>query len=109
MGALAVGRFRHCKPRPDCGRDILPRSWLGVCSAVGACRFGGRVMGRRLPQIFFVLSLVSLVLLVVAIWQASTPSWKTYQRAFFQLEAQGEPNAVTKAAVLATPPQIHQV
>jgi len=66
-------------------------------------------MGRRLPQIFFVLSLVSLVLLVVAIWQACTPSWKTYQRAFFQLEAQGEPNAVTKAAVLATPPQIHQV
>ena len=66
-------------------------------------------MGRRLPQIFFFLSLASLVLLMAAIWQANTPSWKTYQRQFFQLEAQGEPNAVTKAAVLATPPQIHQV
>lgn len=65
-------------------------------------------MGRRLPQIFFLLSLASLVLLMAAIWQANTPSWKTYQRQFFQLEAQGEPNAVTKAAVLATPPQIHQ-
>lgn len=66
-------------------------------------------MGRRLPQLFFFLSLASLVLLMAAIWQANTPSWKTYQRQFFQLEAQGEPNAVTKAAVLATPPQIHQV
>lgn len=66
-------------------------------------------MGRRLPQIFFGLSLLALVLIVAAVWQASTPSWKTYQRQFLQLEAQGEPNAVTKAAVLATPPQIHQV
>ena len=47
--------------------------------------------------------------MVAAVWQASTPSWKNYQRAFFQLEAQEEPNAITKAAVLATPPQIHQV
>ncbi len=66
-------------------------------------------MGRRLPQIFFALSLISLVLMLAALYQASTPSWKTYQRKFFQLEAQGEPNAVTKAAVLATPPEIHQV
>jgi hypothetical protein len=66
-------------------------------------------MGRRLPQIFFALSTLALVLIVAAVWQAGTPSWKTYQHAFFQLEAQEEPNAVTKAAVLATPPQIHQV
>lgn len=66
-------------------------------------------MGRRLPQIFFALSLASLVLLIAAIWQANTPTWKIYQRQFFQLEAQGEPNAVAKAAVLNTPPQIHQV
>ncbi len=66
-------------------------------------------MGRRLPQIFFVLSTLALVLIVTAVWQASTPSWKAYQRSFFQLEAQGEPSEVTKAAVLATPPQIHQV
>jgi mono/diheme cytochrome c family protein len=66
-------------------------------------------MGRRLPQIFFALSTLSLVLILAALWQASTPSWKTYQRKFLELEAQGEPNAVTKAAVLATPPQIHQV
>jgi len=66
-------------------------------------------MGRRLPQLFFALSLISLVLLLWAIRQASTPSWKTYQRSFFQLEAQGEPNAVTKAAVLNARPEIHQV
>lgn len=66
-------------------------------------------MGRRLPQIFFFLSLASLVLLMAAIWQANTPSWKTYQSQFFQLEAQGEPNAAAKAAVLNTPPQIRQV
>ena len=66
-------------------------------------------MGKRLPQIFFVLSTLSLVLLIAAIWQATTPSWKTYQRQYFQLEAMGEPNAVTKAAVLATQPEIHQI
>ncbi len=66
-------------------------------------------MTRRLPQIFFLLSIASLVLMLAALWQASTPSWKIYQRQFLQLEAQGEPNAAAKAAVLATPPQIHQV
>jgi mono/diheme cytochrome c family protein len=66
-------------------------------------------MERRLQQIFFGLSLLALALILVAAWKSSTPSWKTYQHAFLQLEAQGEPNAVTKAAVLATPPEIHQV
>ncbi len=66
-------------------------------------------MERRLQQLFFVLSLLALLLIVAAAWQANTPSWKTYQRNFLQLEAQEEPNAITKAAVLATPPQIHQV
>ena len=61
-------------------------------------------MERRLPQLFFALSLLALALMLAADWQASTPSWKTYQRNFQRLEAQGEPNAVTKAAVLATPP-----
>jgi mono/diheme cytochrome c family protein len=66
-------------------------------------------MRSRLPQIFFALSTLALALIVAAVWQASTPSWKTCQRNFLQLEAQGEPSAVTKAAVLATPPEIHQV
>jgi mono/diheme cytochrome c family protein len=66
-------------------------------------------MGRRLPQIFFLLSTIALVLLLAAIWQASTPTWKDYQHQFYQLEAQGEPNAVTKAAMLSTPPEIHQI
>ena len=65
-------------------------------------------MERRLQQLFFVLSVLSLVLIVAAAWQAHTPSWKNYQRSFFQLEAQGEPNAITKAAVLAAQPEIHQ-
>ena len=63
-------------------------------------------MERRLQQAFFGLSILALVLIVAAEWQASTPSWKTYQRNFMQLEAQQEPNAVAKAAVLATPPEI---
>jgi mono/diheme cytochrome c family protein len=66
-------------------------------------------MARRLQQIFFALSILALVLILAAAWQANTPSWKTYQHTYLQLEAQGEPNAVAKAAVLATPPEIHQV
>jgi cbb3-type cytochrome oxidase cytochrome c subunit len=66
-------------------------------------------MERRLQQLFFALSFLALALILAAAWQANTPSWKNYQRSFLQLEAQGEPNAVTKAAVLATPPEIHQV
>jgi mono/diheme cytochrome c family protein len=65
-------------------------------------------MERRLQQLFFALSLVALALILAAAWQANTPSWKIYQKNFLQLEAQGEPNAVAKAAVLATPPQVHQ-
>lgn len=66
-------------------------------------------MGRKLPQIFFGLSMLALVLLIAALWQASTPNWKNYQRQFLQLEAQGEPNEAAKAAVLNTPLEIHQV
>jgi mono/diheme cytochrome c family protein len=66
-------------------------------------------MERRLQQIFFALSLLALVLILAAAWQAHTPSWMVYQRNFQQLEAQGEPNAVAKAAVLAAPLEIHQV
>ena len=40
--------------------------------------------------------------LIGAIWQASTPSWKTYQHQFYRLEAQQEPNAAAKEAVLAS-------
>ena len=65
-------------------------------------------MERRIPQLFFALSLIALALMLTAIWQASTHSWKTYQRDFYRLEAQSEPNALTKAAVLATPPVIRQ-
>ncbi len=66
-------------------------------------------MERRLQQLFFALSFLALALILAAEWQANTPSWKTYQRNYLQLEAQGEPNAVAKAAVLATPPEVHQV
>ncbi|MGA3343402.1 MAG: cytochrome c [Terracidiphilus sp.] len=66
-------------------------------------------MERRLQITFFALSLLALALILAAGYQANTPSWKMYQRSFLQLEAQGEPNAVAKAAVLTTPPEIHQV
>jgi mono/diheme cytochrome c family protein len=66
-------------------------------------------MERRLQKIFFALSMIALALILAAEWQANTPSWKNYQRNFLQLEAQDEPNAAAKAAVLSTPLEIHQV
>lgn len=66
-------------------------------------------MDRKLPPIFFLLSSLALALIVAAIWQAATPSWKKYQLQYFQMEAQGEPNAAAKAAVLNTPLEIHQI
>ena len=66
-------------------------------------------MDRKLPPIFFLLSLAALVLIVAAVWQAGTPSWKKYQLQYLQMEAQGEPNAAAKAAVLNTPLEIHQI
>ena len=65
-------------------------------------------MERRLQQIFFALSVLALLLIVAAAHQANAPSWKTFQHNYHVLEAQGEPNEVTKAAVLATPPEVHQ-
>jgi mono/diheme cytochrome c family protein len=67
------------------------------------------MMKDRMPQLFFGLSLMVLVLLVAAIWQATSPFWKTYQRQFYRLEAQQEPNAAAKEAVLSTPLEIKQV
>jgi mono/diheme cytochrome c family protein len=64
---------------------------------------------RKLQQAFFALSILALALILAAEWQANTPSWKTYQRNFLQLEAQDEPNAAAKSAVLAAPLEIHQV
>jgi mono/diheme cytochrome c family protein len=65
-------------------------------------------MERRLQQIFFALSFLALALIIAAGWQADSPSWKNYQRRYHVLEAEGEPNAVAKANVIATPPEIHQ-
>ncbi len=66
-------------------------------------------MQNRIPQIFFALSLLVLLLVVGAIWQAGRPSWKTYQTQFYRLEAQQEPTAAAKDAVLASPLSIRQV
>jgi len=57
-------------------------------------------MERRLPQIFFALSLIALLLMLATVWQSGTPAWKTYQRQFRRLEAVGEPNAAAKSNVL---------
>src|SRR5512140_82841 len=66
-------------------------------------------MEPRMPQFFFALSLFALALMLAAVWQAGTPTWKNYQNEFYRLEAQGEPNAVAKSAVLAKPLVIRQV
>ncbi|MCL5743300.1 MAG: cytochrome c [Acidobacteria bacterium] len=66
-------------------------------------------MKDRTPQYFFALSFVVLALTVTAVWQAGAPSWKKYQRDYYRLEAQQEPNAAAKNAVLGTEPAIKQV
>src|SRR6266567_7734383 len=65
-------------------------------------------MERRLPQFFFALSLIVLALMLAAVWQAGTPTWKTYQQEFHRLEAVGEPNAAAKTGVLNAPLVIRQ-
>ncbi len=66
-------------------------------------------MRDRTPGLFFGLSVAVLVLLAAAIWQASSPAWKKYQAQFYRLEAEQEPNAAAKDAVLRTPVAIKQI
>ncbi|MBZ5724367.1 MAG: c-type cytochrome [Acidobacteriia bacterium] len=61
-----------------------------------------------MPQFFFALSLIALVLMLGAVWQAAAPSWKKYQQEYHRLESLGEPNAAAKAAVLNTALDIRQ-
>src|ERR1019366_3555200 len=65
-------------------------------------------MERRMPQLFFALSLIALALMLAVVWQASAPAWKTYQGEFHRLESVGEPNALAKNAMLTTPLDIRQ-
>lgn len=62
-----------------------------------------------MPQLFFALSLIVLVVMLAAVWQATTPPWKQYQARYYRLEAMGEPNAAAKNAVLATPLAVQQI
>jgi mono/diheme cytochrome c family protein len=62
-----------------------------------------------MPQLFFALSLVVLVAMVVAIRQAAAPPWKQYQTQYYRLASLREPNAAAKNAVLAAPLAIQQV
>jgi mono/diheme cytochrome c family protein len=66
-------------------------------------------MNRKMPQLFFALSLVVFVVMLVAIWQAATPPWKQYQTQYYRLAAVREPNAAAKNAVLATPLSVQQI
>lgn len=59
-------------------------------------------MERRMPQFFFALSVIALALMLAVVWQAGTPTWKTYQQEYLRLESVGEPNAAAKAAVVNT-------
>ena len=66
-------------------------------------------MERRLPQLFFALSLVALILMAGVVWRSNHPGWKKYQEAYLRLEAVGEPNAAAKTAVLSTPLAVKQI
>jgi hypothetical protein len=50
-------------------------------------------MEQKLPKYFFFLCLLALVLMIGAIWQASAPSWKSYQHEFHRLASEGERNS----------------
>ena len=65
-------------------------------------------MDRRLPQFFFALSLIALALILAAVWQAVIHRGRQYQTEFYRLEAQGEPNAAAKAAIVETSLEIRQ-
>jgi mono/diheme cytochrome c family protein len=81
---------------------------MGLGMAMGT--IGGRaVMESRVRYVFSALSLIVLALLVVAFWKASRPSWGQYQTQFYRLEAEQEPNAAAKNAMLATPRTIKQI
>lgn len=67
------------------------------------------MMQDRTPPLFFALSLAVLALLLAAVWQASSPSWKRYQHEYRRLEALQEPNSAAKNAVLAKPLEIKQI
>src|SRR5678815_3661738 len=108
MGYLGFHGLHTCQFRADCGGHLLPRTGMGTDATLGACD-GARVMENRTPQFFFALSLVVLALLIGAIWQASSPSWKTYQSQFYRLESQQEPTAAAKDAVLRSRVSIRQV
>lgn len=66
-------------------------------------------MRDRIPRSFFGLSLIVLGLLIGAIRQAGNPAWRNYQAHFRRLEAEQEPNAAAKNAVLAAAPAIKQI
>jgi hypothetical protein len=48
-------------------------------------------MERRLPQLFFALSLIALALMLAAAWQANAPSWKLIRRTFCSLRRRANP------------------
>jgi mono/diheme cytochrome c family protein len=66
-------------------------------------------MEKRLEQVLCGLSFLALLLLLAAVWQASTPQWKSYQHRFQQLEAQSETNPAARAALMREPLAIHQL
>jgi len=66
-------------------------------------------MKDRMPLFFFLAAVLNMVLVGMALEQGTRPTWRTYQREYLRLEAQQEPNAAAKAAVLRTPATINQV
>ena len=61
-------------------------------------------MERRLPQFFFALSLLALALMLVAVWQAGTPAWKTYQQRVLSAGSAGRTQRRGQERRADTPP-----
>ncbi|MDE3165924.1 MAG: c-type cytochrome [Acidobacteriota bacterium] len=66
-------------------------------------------MERKLPPIFFALSIGALGMILGVAWRSAHPQWKDYQAEYLRLEAVGEPNAAAKNAVLSTPETVQQI
>ena len=66
-------------------------------------------MDSRAQQAFGLLSLAVLIVTVAAIVQASWPSWKPYQQAFYALAANYEKDPAARSNLLWTPLEIKQI
>ena len=71
--------------------EYPPAVLVGVMLSASGVFWTGEGLGVAWPGADLAIVAFSMALILAAAWQANTPTWKTYQKNFLQLEAQGEP------------------